>query len=196
MMPGQTARFLAGLVAAACLGLAGCTAHHASPVSGPGGSAARSAPAPVRLGAPKASVIPAVTADPSILTKMTITAPPRSEVGNAVHSLISVQVTTRVEALASYGSFTSGARFSIAGQVSPVPGGSRTALIRVLGPGYNGRHQAAVGPDGLVAATLTLPAITPGRWSVAIEDLSRVRPGPDDLETGYAVLDLAVYDVP
>jgi hypothetical protein len=194
MIPGRTARVLLGILAVAGLGLTGCTAHQASPVSGPERSSARETPVPVRIGAPKASVIAATTADPGLLEKMTVTRPPRSQVAGAVRNLVSAQVTTKVEALASYGSFTSGASFSIAGQVPPVTSGSRTVLIRVLGPGFNGRHQAAVGPDGIVAVTLTLPAITPGRWYVAIEDLSQVHPGPDNLETGDAVLDLAVFD--
>jgi hypothetical protein len=86
-------------------------------------------------------------------------------------------------------------QFSIAGQVSPLTASSRTALIRLRGPGYDGRHQAAVDQAGFVAATLTLPQLSPGRWYVAIEDLSQVSPSPEGQETGHALLDLAIYDV-
>ena len=179
------------LLAAVCLTLAACTGQPKPP---PGASRGPS-PSPVQFGAPRASVVAATTADPGVLAKMTVTPPPRTEVPAAVHDLLAVDVTTRVSALATYGSFTSGGRFSIAGRVSPLTGASRTALIRLRGPGYDGRHQAAVDQAGFVAATLTLPKLPPGRWYVAIEDLSRIHPGPDGLETGYALLDLAIYDV-
>ena len=179
------------LLALACLALAACTGNP-QPAPSPSRS---SPPTPVTVGAPKGTVVSATTADPGVLAKMTVKPAPSGEVADAVHELLAVDVTTQVHALATDGSFASGSQFSIAGQVSPLTTASRTALIRLRGPGYDGRHQAAVDQAGFVAATLTLPKLAPGRWYVAIEDLSQVSPGPDGQETGHALLDLAIYDV-
>ena len=189
-----------GILAVICASLAACTAHQPahpppSPVASTDSPRVHFTPIPVRIGAARASVIPATATGSSVLAKLTLTPLPASGVRDAVHNLLPVEVTTKVRELATYGSFVSHAHFTIAGHVSAVAGSPRTALIRVVGPNYNGRRQAAIGPGGIVAATLTLPALAPGRWTVAIEDLSHIHPAAGGLESGYAILDLAIYDV-
>jgi len=154
-------------------------------------------PSPLELGGASPSVIAATIADSSALAQaqMSVVPLPQSEVTDVVHELLPIEESTKVEPLATAGSFRSSATFSIAGQMSKPGGPPRTSLIRVLGPDFNGRHQAAVASDGIVAATLTLPQIPPGRWAVAVEDLSQVHSDASRVESGFAVVALAIFDV-
>lgn len=189
MMAGRPLAGAAVTVAVAVI-ISGCTG---SPAPQPSPSTA--SPRPATVG-PTSGVLAAVPAQASDVSRLQIHTVPQDKRTALVRELMTLAVPVYVQPLATWGTFGSGAALTVAGRVtSPPAAASRTALLVLRGPGYEGHHQVSVARGGIVSATITLPHLAKGDWVVAIEDLSQVHLDSEGVETGYAVVDLADFPV-
>ena len=180
----------AAVTATVAVIISGCTGN-----SAPQPSPSPASPRPATVG-PTSGVLPAVPAQASGVSRLQVHTVPQGKRTALVRELMTLSVPVYVQPLATSGTFGSSAVLTVAGRVtSPPAAATKTALLVLRGPGYEGHHQVSVAADGIVSATITLPHLAKGDWVVAIEDLSQVHLDSEGVEAGYAVVDLADFPV-
>jgi hypothetical protein len=119
--------------------------------------------------------------------------PPNTMIPSA-QAMVDQVVKTRIRRLFVEGDFASHAKITVAGQFDK-PTRPHDADIILVGPDYRADRLVSLTTSGLAAATITLPTMASGQWSIGIEDLSAVSTGPNGVPNGTDLLALGIFNV-